>query len=138
MTFNQGFAAEKKRAIEADAPQEEDMTLAGWGSWGGKGVKQRKNAKKFIKKIAGIEASQRKDFGKANVIVSERKPKADKYLSTSLPFPYTSQSQYEFALSSGTLAPETSTVNSFQRATTPRVIKKPGAIIQPLRKLHDV
>ena len=119
-----------------DAPKEQDMTLAGWGSWGGKGVKKNKNARKFVKKIAGVDAAERKDAGKKNVIISEKKAKAEKYLSTSLPFPYTSQSQYEQALSSNTITPETSTVGSLQRAITPRIIKKPGAILAPLKKLH--
>lgn len=112
------------------------MTLAGWGSWGGKGVKKNKNARKFIKKIAGVDTAERKDYGKKNVIISEKKAKAEKYLSSSLPFPYTSQSQYEQALSSNTIAAETSTMGSFQRGITPRIIKKPGAILQPLKKLH--
>lgn len=109
------------------------MTLAGWGSWGGKGT--RKSKKKIVKTIPGIEASSRKDAGKSNVIISERKDKkASKYLSTDLPYPYTSAAQYEASFADPVGA-EWNTRAVHQRAVMPRVTKKPGAIIEPVRRL---
>ncbi|KAJ9111641.1 hypothetical protein QFC19_000998 [Naganishia cerealis] len=128
------FAAEKQRMIDADAPKEEDTTLAGWGSWGGKGVKKHKNAKKFTKIIAGVDATQRKDFGKANVIINEKKDKkAAKYMLKDLPYPYTSAAQYEASFATPVGA-DWNAIAAHQRATMPRVTKKPGAIIDPVAR----
>lgn len=128
------FSAEKSAAIEKDAPQEVDTTLPGWGSWGGSGVKRKRPQKRFIKTSNGIAESERKDAGRANVIISERKEKAAQFLVKDLPYPYTSAAQYEASFK----APVGSEWNSragFQRGTVPRVVKKPGAIIEPVRRL---
>jgi U3 small nucleolar RNA-associated protein 14 len=129
------FAAEKQAAIDADAPQEVDTALPGWGGWGGKGVRKRKPNAKFIKKTAGVDAAARKDAGRANVIISEKKDrKAAKFLPTDLPFPFTSIKQYE-AQFANPVGSEWNARAGFQRQTLPRVTKKPGAIIEPIRKL---
>jgi U3 small nucleolar RNA-associated protein 14 len=70
------FAAEKDAVIAEDAPKEEDLTLPGWGSWTGLGVKRRATEKKLIKKIPGIDASKRKDAKLKDVIINEKKSKA--------------------------------------------------------------
>ncbi|KAJ9118136.1 hypothetical protein QFC22_004039 [Naganishia vaughanmartiniae] len=128
------FAAEKQRMMEADAPKVEDTTLAGWGSWGGKGVKKNKNSKKFTKIIAGVDATERKDFGKANVIINEKKDKkAAKYMLKDLPYPYTSAAQYEASFSAP-VGSDWNAIAAHQRATMPRVTKKPGAIIDPVAR----
>ena len=73
--FEQDFAIEKEAAIAEDAPKEEDLTLPGWGSWTGQGVKRRAMEKKIIKKVPGIEASQRKDAKLKHVIINEKQVK---------------------------------------------------------------
>ncbi|BEI85270.1 hypothetical protein CcaverHIS002_0506710 [Cutaneotrichosporon cavernicola] len=129
------FEAEKQAVIDADAPQEVDTTLAGWGGWGGKGVRKRKPNAKMIKKTAGVDAAARKDAGRANVIITEKKDrKAAKYLPTDLPFPFTSVKQYE-AQFANPVGSEWNARAGFQRQTLPRVTKKPGAIIEPVRRL---
>ncbi|CAK9781527.1 Utp14-domain-containing protein [Cutaneotrichosporon oleaginosum] len=127
------FTAEKQAAIDADAPQTVDTTLPGWGGWGGKGVRQRK--KKRTATTAGVSAEARKDAGRANVIISEKKDrKAAKFLPTDLPFPFTSVRQYE-AQFANPVGSEWNARAGFQRQTMPRVTKKPGAIIEPIRRL---
>jgi U3 small nucleolar RNA-associated protein 14 len=74
--FEAQFAAEKEAAISEDAPKEEDLTLPGWGAWTGQGVKKRATEKKLIKKIPGIEQSQRKDAKLKHVIINEKTSKA--------------------------------------------------------------
>ena len=73
--FEQDFAMEKEAAIAEDAPKEEDLTLPGWGSWTGQGVKRRATEKKIIKKVPGIEASQRRDAKLKHVIINEKQVK---------------------------------------------------------------
>ncbi|KAK8870029.1 hypothetical protein IAR55_000599 [Kwoniella newhampshirensis] len=130
------FAKEKQRQVEADAPTVEDTSLPGWGSWGGKGSRKRKHVNpKFLKKTAGIEPSSRKDFTRSNVIITEKKDKkASSFLIKDLPYPYTSKEQYEKSFQ----VPVGSEWNSrvgYQRETVPRVVKKPGAIIEPVQRL---
>ena len=122
----------KQQEIEADAPREEDMTLPGWGTWGGKGVRKQKNAKKIVKQIPGIHASQRKDANLKHVILSEKQDKkAAKYLTKDLPFPYTSKSQYEQKLAQPT-GVEWTTRGTHKDMTMPRVLIKPGVLIKPV------
>ena len=78
----------------------------------------------LIKKIAGVDPKSRADYGKAHVIISEKKDKkAQKYLVKDLPYPYTSKAQYERSLETP-LGTEWNTRVGFQRGTLPRVVKK--------------
>ncbi|GAA5887298.1 hypothetical protein JCM16303_006580 [Sporobolomyces ruberrimus] len=129
------FAEEKRKEIERDAPQEEDNTLPGWGSWAGKGAKKNKNPKKkFVKKIAGIDASERKDAGLNHVIINEKKDKkASKYMLKDLPFPYTSAAQLEHKLRTP-MGPEWSTSTVLRDQTIPAVLVKPGTTVRPVSR----
>jgi U3 small nucleolar RNA-associated protein 14 len=72
----QEFEEEKREAMEEDAPKDQDLTLPGWGAWGGKGLKDRKNV--VVKKALpgeGVTASKRKDAKLGNVIISEKRIK---------------------------------------------------------------
>ncbi|KAF9014157.1 Utp14 protein-domain-containing protein [Cyathus striatus] len=132
----QQFEEAKEHEVEADAPKEIDTTIPGWGSWGGSGVRKAANRPKFTKKVAGVDPTKRADFGKKHVIISEKRDKkAAKYLVNDLPFPYTSKAQFERAMDTP-LGTEWNTRVAFQRATLPRIVKKPGAIIEPLEKLE--
>ncbi|KDN43775.1 Utp14-domain-containing protein [Tilletiaria anomala UBC 951] len=137
------FAAEKAALIEAEAPREEDVTLAGWGSWGGKGVRKSKSARdaakkntarRFVRHVPGLNPSQRKDAGMDNVIINQRRDKkAEKYRPADLPFPYTSAAQYELAMRTPVGA-EWNTLTQHQKMTLPRVVSKPGRIIKPIER----
>ncbi|KZW00502.1 small-subunit processome [Exidia glandulosa HHB12029] len=128
------FAELKRQEIEADAPKVEDTTLPGWGAWGGRGAKKQKPKPHLLKAIPGIDPTQRADHGKAHVIISEKKDKkAAKYTVKDLPFPYTSKAQFERTLEAP-LGAEWNTRVGFQRGTLPRVVKKMGTVIAPVRK----
>ncbi|GLB43759.1 putative utp14 protein [Lyophyllum shimeji] len=129
------FEEAKKREIAADAPREVDTTIPGWGSWGGAGVRRAAPKPERIKKIAGVDPTTRADYGKAHVIISEKRDKkAAKYLVKDLPYPYTSKAQFEKTMQQP-LGTEWNTRVAFQRGTLPRVVKKPGVVIDPLEKL---
>ncbi|GAA5916095.1 hypothetical protein JCM6882_003934 [Rhodosporidiobolus microsporus] len=128
------FAEAKRKEIERDAPREEDNTLPGWGSWGGKGAKKQKNPRKFITKVAGVDADKRQDAGLNHVIISEKKDrKASKYMLKDLPFPYTSAAQHEHKLRTP-MGPEWSTSTILRDQTMPSVLIKPGVSIRPVDK----
>ncbi|KAG8864103.1 hypothetical protein FRB96_006977 [Tulasnella sp. 330] len=131
------FEAEKQREIERLAPQEVNTFVPGWGAWTGAGLRKKSSSTnpKFIKKTSGIEAHQRKDYGKKHVIISERKDvKAAKYQIKDLPFPYTSRAQYEKSMEVP-LGTEWNTRTGHLKATLPRVTKKMGVVIEPLERL---
>jgi hypothetical protein len=88
-----------------------------------------------MKKIAGITPQSRADFGKAHVIISEKRDKkAAKFLVKDLPYPYTSKAQFERSLENP-LGKEWNTRIATQRATLPKVTKKvqytSSASVQP-------
>ena len=94
------------------------------GSWGGTGVKKSAPKPHLVKKVAGIDPKSRSDYGKAHVIISEKRDKkAAKYAVKDLPYPYTSKAQFE-ARMSAPIGIEWNTRLSFQRNTLPRVVKK--------------
>ncbi|OCF55114.1 U3 small nucleolar RNA-associated protein 14 [Kwoniella mangroviensis CBS 10435] len=130
------FAREKEKQVEMDAPKVEDTSLPGWGAWGGKGAKKKKHVNpKFLVKTAGIEPTQRKDFSRSNVIITEKKDKkASQFLLQDLPYPYTSKEQYERSFNNP-VGSEWNSRSAFQKGTLPRVVKKPGAIIEPVRRM---
>jgi U3 small nucleolar RNA-associated protein 14 len=144
--FEQDFAAEKEAAIAEDAPKEEDLTLPGWGSWMGLGVKRRATEKKLIKKVPGIEASSRKDAKLKNVIINEKRVKNvyrrdfrgvanqqnSKYLAGAVPYPFETREQYERSLSMS-VGPEWTTREMYQKMTKPRVTIRAGAVVNPLQ-----
>lgn len=131
----QDFAEQKRREMQEDAPKEVDTTLPGWGSWGGKGARKAPPKPFLVKKVAGVDPTTRADYKKAHVIISEKRDKkAAKYLVKDLPFPYTSKAQYERSLDTP-IGTEWNTRVGFQRATLPKIVKKPGMIISPLEKL---
>ena len=94
------------------------------GSWGGTGTKKAASKPFLIKKVAGINPRTREDYGKAHVIISEKRDKkAAKYTVKDLPYPYTSKAQHERSLQTP-IGTEWNTRLGFQRGTLPRVVKK--------------
>lgn len=128
----QEFELEKKLEIAEDGDKEVDVTLPGWGSWGGSELAPKK---RFIKKIKGVvNEKNRKDFKLDKVIISEKvnKKTAAVYNAKSVPFPFETREQYERSLRMP-IGQEWSTRESHQNLIKPRVIIKPGLVIDPIK-----
>ena len=67
------FIQEKKEIEEASKPKDVDLSLPGWGSWAGAGIKPSEKKKRFIKKAD--PAPPRKDKNLSHVIINEEKSK---------------------------------------------------------------
>lgn len=94
------------------------------GSWGGTGTKKAPAKPFLVKKVSGVDRHSRQDYGKAHLIVSEKRDKkAARYMVKDLPYPYTSKAQYERSLQTP-IGTEWNTRLGFQRGTLPRVTKK--------------
>lgn len=62
---------EKEEEVKKDGVGDVDLTLPGWGSWGGHNMKplSRRKRKKFVIKFP--KAIPRKDTNRGNVIINE-------------------------------------------------------------------
>jgi U3 small nucleolar RNA-associated protein 14 len=99
------------------------------GSWGGAGTRKQAPKPHLIKRVAGVDPKSRADYGKAHVIISEKRDKkAAKYLVKDLPYPYTSKAQFERSIDTP-LGAEWNTRIGFQRGTLPKVVKKVSLLL---------
>lgn len=136
------FAAEKEALAASEDEKEESSHLPGWGSWTGAGLSKsvrRANARQkhnplFKTKVPGVRPEQRRDKGLENVIVSEKGDrKGKKYLAPVLPHGFERREEYERSLRVP-VGPEWTTKETFQRATKPRVVVKPGVAIGAMER----
>jgi U3 small nucleolar RNA-associated protein 14 len=137
------FDAEK--ADQADYEDEKSVSTAmpGWGAWGGAGLS--KSAKKTANRVrhnplhktklpGGVSQDKRKDKRLDNVIVSEKSDrKGKKYLAPVLPHGFERGDEYERSLRQP-IGKEWGTKEVVQRNTRPRVVVKPGAIIEAMER----
>ncbi|CAB4252607.1 similar to Saccharomyces cerevisiae YML093W UTP14 Subunit of U3-containing Small Subunit (SSU) processome complex involved in production of 18S rRNA and assembly of small ribosomal subunit [Maudiozyma barnettii] len=126
------FENEKKRVADDDDDKEEDVTLPGWGDWAGSGTQPR--MKRSIKKIKGVvQKDKRKDRRLQNVIINEKINKKNlKYQSSAVPFPFENKEQYERSLRMP-LGQQWTSRKSHQNLIKPRIMTKPGEVIDPLK-----
>ncbi|CAG8607857.1 2819_t:CDS:10 [Paraglomus brasilianum] len=128
------FEADKLATIDEEEPKGKNVTLPGWGTWGGKGVKPSKKPPIILKPLPGegVQASKRKDAKLKHVIINEKRvKKATRYLATKVPYPFETREQYEASLRAP-IGREWNTQEVYQKMIKPRVITKMGTIIDPL------
>lgn len=126
------FEEEKREIAAQDGDKEVDVTLPGWGSWGGMDIVAPK--RKFVKKIKGVvNEKNRKDYNLNGVIINEKvSKKAAVYKATAIPYPFETREQYERSLRMP-IGQEWSTRDTHQKLIKPRVIIKPGLVIDPIK-----
>jgi U3 small nucleolar RNA-associated protein 14 len=131
------FAKEKAAITEAEAPKVEDVTLPGWGVWGGAGIalEDAKSKKaRFVMHKNGLDPKARLDRNLKHVIINERRIKAAANSLTvpKVPFPFASAEEYSRHIAQP-IGREWNTVQSYERRIQPRVQIKAGAIIKPIK-----
>nr|CAG4642610.1 EOG090X08JJ [Evadne anonyx] len=125
------FKQDKSRIVDASIPAAIDLTLPGWGEWGGTGLKiSKRKRKRFI--IKPPPAPKRRDENKGNLILNEDKnPNMRKQQVSELPFPFRSVAAYETTIRApvtATFIPQT----AVRKLAQPKVIKKVGTVIEPM------
>nr|SVE78316.1 EOG090X08JJ [Daphnia lumholtzi] len=125
------FKEEKKQVVSASAPKDIDLTLPGWGEWGGSGLKISKRKKKhFI--IKAPPAPKRRDDNQGNLIINQDKnPNMRRQQVNDLPFPFRSAASFEYKIR----APVTSTFipeSAVRKLAAPKVLTKIGTVIAPM------
>ncbi|XP_072300311.1 U3 small nucleolar RNA-associated protein 14 homolog A [Eucyclogobius newberryi] len=125
------FLKEKRKLEEAGKPKTVDLTLPGWGEWGGLGLKPSKRKRRRFRTKPG-PAVYRKDAKLPEVIMSEQRDKSvTPHQVNSLPFPFDNHTQFENTIR----CPLGRTWNSektVKKVTQPRVVTQLGAIIEPM------
>uniref|UniRef100_A0A452QD88 UTP14A small subunit processome component n=1 Tax=Ursus americanus TaxID=9643 RepID=A0A452QD88_URSAM len=127
------FLKEKREAVEASKPKDVDLTLPGWGEWGGMGLKPSSPTSPSCI----LPGPPRKDKNLPNVIINEkRNVHAAAHQVRVLPYPFTHHQQFERTIQTP-IGSTWNTQRAFQKLTTPKVVTKPGHIIKPI-KAEDV
>jgi len=127
----ESFKAEKAALIEAKKPKDIDLTLPGWGEWGGGGaVPSKRKRKRFTVKAPPVH--KRKDENSGHLILNtEKDDKLRTHQVSNVPFPFTSVSDYEASIRApvgSTFIPRTAHL----KMVKPRVMTKAGAVIEPM------
>ncbi|XP_055249313.1 U3 small nucleolar RNA-associated protein 14 homolog A [Moschus berezovskii] len=130
------FLKEKREAVEASKPKDLDLTLPGWGEWGGMGLKpSAKKRRRFL--IKAPEGPPRKDKNLPNMIINEKRNiHVAAHQVQVLPHPFTHHQQFERTIQTP-IGSTWNTQRAFQKLTMPKVVTKPGHIIKPI-KAEDV
>ncbi|CAH6779970.1 U3 small nucleolar RNA-associated protein 14 homolog A [Phodopus roborovskii] len=130
------FLKEKREAIQASKPKDMDLTLPGWGEWGGMDLKpSAKKRRRFL--IKAPEGPPRKDKNLPNVIISEKRNiQAAAHQVQVLPYPFTHHQQFERTIQNP-IGSTWNTQRAFQKLTAPKIVTKAGHIIKPI-KAKDV
>ncbi|KAL0105032.1 hypothetical protein PUN28_016570 [Cardiocondyla obscurior] len=127
------FRKEKEEEMKKSQPQEIDLSLPGWGTWGGPNIKKRKLARKKSRFTLIVpKAPPRKPENQGKVIVFEHdNEKLKKHLVKELPYPFTRVKDFEASVRapiSRTFVP----MNVHLRLIRPTVKTKLGQVIDPM------
>ncbi|XP_062844770.1 U3 small nucleolar RNA-associated protein 14 homolog A isoform X2 [Trichomycterus rosablanca] len=127
------FLKDKRNQEDAGKPKEVDLTLPGWGEWGGLGLKpSRYKRRKF--RVKPPLAPVRKDEKLPAVIISEkRNSSVVQHQVNQLPFPFQNRAQFESCIRSP-VGQTWNTQNTVKKLTAPKVVTRLGNIIEPMKK----
>ncbi|XP_013883625.1 U3 small nucleolar RNA-associated protein 14 homolog A [Austrofundulus limnaeus] len=125
------FIREKRKQEEAGKPKAVDLTLPGWGEWGGLGLRPSKRKRRRFRTKAA-PAPPRADRHLPSVIISEkRNSSVSLHQVSSLPFPFENHAQFESCIRAP-LGRTWNTERTVKKVTKPRVLTRLGTIIEPM------
>ncbi|XP_054878345.1 U3 small nucleolar RNA-associated protein 14 homolog A-like [Poeciliopsis prolifica] len=125
------FLKDKRRKEDEGKSKVIDLTLPGWGDWGGVGLKPPKRKRRRFR-VQSAPPPPRKDQQLPSVIISEkRNASVSLHQVHSLPFPFEDQAQFENCIRSP-LGRAWNTERTVKKVTKPSVVTQLGAIIHPM------
>jgi len=127
------FRAEKEALVAASKPKNIDLTLPGWGEWGGGGAAPSKRKRKRFTVKAPPAPKRRDENNKILIINTEKDEKIRSHQVSNVPFPFTSISDYEASIRApvgSTFVPRTAHLKMIK----PRVKTRAGDIIEPMSR----
>lgn len=127
------FLKDKRKQEDTGKQKVVDLTLPGWGEWGGSGLKvSRKKCRRF--RIKTAPPPPRKDQHLPSVIISEkRNSSVSLHQVNTLPFPFENHAQFESTVSAP-MGRTWNTERTVKKMTKPKVVTQLGAIIEPMAK----
>lgn len=127
------FLKDKRKQEDAGKPKVVDLTLPGWGEWGGTGLKPSRNKRRRFR-IKTAPPPPRKDQRLPSVIISEKRSGSiSLHQVNSLPFPFENQAQFESTIRSP-LGRTWNTERTVKKLSKPKVVTQLGAIIEPMAR----
>ncbi|XP_049450798.1 U3 small nucleolar RNA-associated protein 14 homolog A [Epinephelus fuscoguttatus] len=127
------FLKDKRKQEEAGKPKVVDLSLPGWGEWGGKGLKPSRNKRRRFR-IKAAPPPPRKDQHLPSVIMSEmRNSSISLHQVNSLPFPFKNHAQFESTIRSP-LGRTWNTERTVKKISKPKIVTQLGAIIEPMAR----
>lgn len=128
------FLKDKKTQEDATKPKVVDLTLPGWGEWGGIGLKPSRAKRRRFRTKATAPPPPRRDQNLTGVIISEKRNAAvSLHQVNSLPFPFENHTQFESTIRTP-LGRTWNTERTVKKITKPRVVTRLGAIIPPIAR----
>lgn len=127
------FRKEKEEEVKKSQPKDIDLTLPGWGCWGGKNIKVSKRKKRrFILRVP--KDLPRKDENKGDVIILEQdNPKIKEHQINELPYPFTSVKDYEASVRMP-IGRNFVSENAHRKLIEPVIKTRIGQIIEPMNE----
>ncbi|XP_078119179.1 U3 small nucleolar RNA-associated protein 14 homolog A [Sander vitreus] len=127
------FLKDKRKQEDAGKPKVVDLTLPGWGEWGGTNLKPSRNKRRRFR-IKTAPPPRRKDQHLPSVIVSEKRNSSiSLHQVNSLPFPFQNHAQFESTIRSP-LGRTWNTERTVKKISKPKVLTQLGAIIEPMAR----
>ncbi|KAI3355945.1 hypothetical protein L3Q82_004491 [Scortum barcoo] len=127
------FLKDKRKQEDAGKPKVVDLTLPGWGEWGGTGLKPSHSKRRRFR-IKTAPPPPRKDHHLPSVIISEKRNSSiSPHQVNSLPFPFENHAQFESTIRSP-LGRTWNTERTAKKVSKPKVVTQLGAIIEPMAR----
>lgn len=128
------FLKDKRTQENAAKPKVVDLTLPGWGEWGGTGLKPSRGKRRRFRVKEAPPPRPRRDQNLPSVIITEKRNSAiSLHQVNSLPFPFENQVQFESTIRVP-LGRTWNTERTVKKITKPRVVTQLGAIIEPMAR----
>uniref|UniRef100_A0A3P8UEF2 UTP14A small subunit processome component n=1 Tax=Amphiprion percula TaxID=161767 RepID=A0A3P8UEF2_AMPPE len=125
------FLKDKRKQEDVGTSKILDLTLPGWGEWGGTGLKPSRSKRRRFR-VKNAPPPPRKDQHLPSVIISEKR---NSFISlhqvNSLPFPFENHTQFESTIRSP-LGRTWNTERTVKKITKPKVVTQLGTIIEPM------
>uniref|UniRef100_A0A3B4T2A7 UTP14C small subunit processome component n=1 Tax=Seriola dumerili TaxID=41447 RepID=A0A3B4T2A7_SERDU len=127
------FLKDKRKQEDMGKPKVVDLTLPGWGEWGGTGLKPSRNKRRRFR-IKTAPPLPRKDNHLPSVIISEKRNSSiSLHQVNTLPFPFENHAQFESTIRSP-MGRTWNTERTVRKITKPKVVTQLGAIIEPMAR----
>ncbi|KAK1902741.1 U3 small nucleolar RNA-associated protein 14 like B [Dissostichus eleginoides] len=127
------FLKDKRKQEDAAKPQVVDLSLPGWGEWGGTNLKPSRNKRRRFR-IKTAPPPPRRDQCLPSIIMSEKRNSSiSLHQVNSLPFPFQNHAQFESTIRAP-LGRTWNTEQTVRKISKPKVVTQLGAIIEPMSR----